>query len=113
MLLSEPQSTPYDLHFRLFGIPVRIHPMFWLFGVIFGWRHTQEPDGMVRLLVFLGCMLLSLLVHEMGHVLMGRVFGARSHIILYAMGGLAVSDVRLPGRWQRILVSAAGPVAGF
>ena len=23
-------ETPYDLRFRLLGIPVRIHPMFWL-----------------------------------------------------------------------------------
>jgi len=34
MLLLEPGHTPYDLHFRVFGIPVRVHPMFWLVGAI-------------------------------------------------------------------------------
>ena len=31
-------ETPYDLRFRLLGIPVRIHPMFWLVSAVLGWQ---------------------------------------------------------------------------
>src|SRR5208282_6285326 len=41
------------------------------------------------------------------------VFGRESHIILYSFGGLAVGSNDLPRRWQRIVVSLAGPAAGF
>src|SRR5207253_9310124 len=35
-VLAEPNRTPYDLNFRLFGFPVRIHPLFWLGAVLLG-----------------------------------------------------------------------------
>ena len=31
-MLGMPTPTPFDLHFRLLGIPVRVHPLFWLVG---------------------------------------------------------------------------------
>ena len=30
VFLFEPDRTQLDLNFRVFGIPVRVHPMFWL-----------------------------------------------------------------------------------
>ena len=41
-MLSEPQPSPYDLHFRLFGTPVRVHPFFWLFSAILGWPFLAD-----------------------------------------------------------------------
>jgi stage IV sporulation protein FB len=46
-------------------------------------------------------------------VMMGRVFGAEGHIVLYSFGGLAVGSNQIPSWWKRILVSFAGPLAGF
>src|SRR5262249_19067085 len=55
----------------------------------------------------------SLLIHELGHVFMGQVFGAYGHIVLYSFGGLAIGSSNLSGRWKRIAVSFAGPGAQF
>ena len=34
-MLAEPNRTPYDLNFRLFGFRVRVHPLFWLISALF------------------------------------------------------------------------------
>jgi stage IV sporulation protein FB len=111
VFLIEPQETPFDLRWRMFGIPVRVHPMFWLVSAILGWRGAQE--SIQYLLVWIACVFVSILIHELGHVFMGRIFGTHGHIVLYSFGGLAVGSSALSNRWQRILVYFAGPFAGF
>jgi Zn-dependent protease len=107
-MLVEPNQTNYDLHFRLLGTPVRVHPLFWLVSAIFGWDFVQI--GLVYLLLWIVCSFLSILLHEFGHVWMGRAFGAHdSYIVLYGFGGLAVGSNTVPHRWQRVAVSLAGP----
>jgi stage IV sporulation protein FB len=111
VLLMEPSPTPYDLRFGMFGVPVRVHPMFWLVSVIMGASPFRE--GVQFLLLWVGCMFVSILVHELGHVLMGQAFGAYGHIVLYGFGGLAIGSNQLQVRWHRIAVCFAGPLAGF
>jgi stage IV sporulation protein FB len=111
MLFMEPTETPYDLRFRFFGIPVRIHPMFWVITLLMGWGGIKL--GVQYVLVWVACVFVSILVHEMGHVLMGQRFGSYGHIVLYGFGGLAIGSNHLGDRWQRIAVSFAGPLAGF
>ena len=36
MFLGEPPATQADLHFRLFGFPVRVHPYFWVVTLLMG-----------------------------------------------------------------------------
>jgi Zn-dependent protease len=113
MFLLEPQHTAYDLHFRVAGIPVRVHPMFWLIGAIMGFSTLHSDNPFASFAIWMGCMFVSILIHEMGHVIVGQLFGSRGHIVLYAFGGLAIPDRRLHERWQRIAVSFAGPFAQF
>lgn len=122
MMLAEPPSTQYDLHFNVFGFHVRVHPFFWLVALLLGMPRSSEgattqADGMA-LLIWICVLFVSILVHELGHSLTMRRFGISSHIVLYMMGGLAVSDGNGFGRASRgpkesILISAAGPAAGF
>jgi Zn-dependent protease len=107
----EPNRSPYDWNFKLFGIDVRVHPMFWLFSIIFGWNTLE--DGFPYLVAWVVCVFISVLIHEMGHVFMGRLFGSHGHIVLYSFGGLAIGSSALRNRWQRIAVYFAGPLAGF
>jgi stage IV sporulation protein FB len=109
VLLLEPAPTPYDLRWRMFGTPVRVHPMFWVVAVWLGWDFLAE-GGLGYLLLWVVCVFVSLLVHEFGHVWMGRLFGAWGYIVLYTFGGLAVGSKDLRRRWQRIAVSLAGPL---
>jgi stage IV sporulation protein FB len=111
VFLLEPDRTDYDLRWRMFGIPIRVHPMFWVLSAILGWGTLQA--GFQFLLVWIGCVFVSILIHELGHVFMGRLFGAEGHIVLYSFGGLAIGSNSLSSRGQRILVSFAGPLAGF
>jgi membrane-associated protease RseP (regulator of RpoE activity) len=111
MLLMEPNQTPYDLRWRMLGTQVRVHPMFWLVSVIMG-ANTLHM-GIQYLLVWVGCVFVSILVHELGHVWMGQAFGSHGHIVLYSFGGLAIGSNQLESRWQRIAVCFAGPLAGF
>jgi Zn-dependent protease len=111
VLFLEPNETAWDLRWRMFGIPVRVHPMFWLMTLVLGSRSLDL--GLSYLLAWVGCVFVSILIHELGHVLMGMAFGARGKIVLYSFGGLAIGSNQLDRRWQRIAVSFAGPYAGF
>jgi stage IV sporulation protein FB len=111
MLFFEPQETAWDLRWRMFGIAVRVHPMFWLITALMG--RSALDEGVEFLLVWIACVFVSILIHELGHVLMGIAFGSHGHIVLYGFGGLAVGSNRLSDRWKRIAVSFAGPLAGF
>src|SRR5207253_5715528 len=93
------------------GIDVRVHPMFWLVSLIMGWSAVDL--GFAYLLVWVACVFVSVLIHELGHVFAGKLFGSHGHIVLYTFGGLAIGSSALRNRWQRIVVYFAGPVAGF
>jgi Zn-dependent protease len=110
VMLTEPERSQFDLQFHLFGIWVRVHPLFWLFTVFLGWP-AMRVGGFTFLLAWVACVFVSILIHEMGHVFMGRLFGTDGYIVLYSFGGLAVGSRSLNNRWQRIAVSFAGPLA--
>jgi Zn-dependent protease len=112
VFLTEPERSDYDLRWHMFGIPVRVHPMFWVMSAILGLSAAVQR-GVEYLLVWMACVFVSILVHELGHVFMGRFFGREGSIVLYSFGGLAIGSNALASRWQRIAVSFAGPLAGF
>jgi stage IV sporulation protein FB len=111
MLLGEPPPTQADLHFRLLGIPVRVHPFFWVSTVFLG-MGSKEADPK-DILIWVGVVFVSILVHEFGHATMQRRYGGHPRVTLYGLGGLASCDDcdRSPGR--QILILLAGPGAGF
>jgi len=110
MFLLEPEETQFDLRWTMFGVPVRVHPMFWFLTALLGWNVLKEDDGVRLLLIWIVCVFFSILLHELGHVFVGWFFGSRGHIVLYSFGGLAIGSKALANRWQRIAVSLAGPL---
>jgi Zn-dependent protease len=110
-VLADPPPTPYDLNFRLLGFRVRIHPLFWLGAVLLGAGTLNA--GVQFLLIWVGVVLVSILVHELGHAVAFRAFGTDCHITLWLFGGLAVPYSGVAGRGRRIIVYLAGPIAGF
>jgi len=111
-MFLEPNRTPYDVRFRLFGIPIRAHPFYWLISVLLA-LDVFEHDGIVLGLILVAVVFISIVVHEMGHALWYRYFGTYSTIVLYGLGGLNIPDEPLPQRRQRIGAALAGPAAGF
>jgi stage IV sporulation protein FB len=106
-----PGPTEFDVRFRLLGIPVRIHPLFWAVAALLGWNATEESGKL--LLVWVGCVFLSILVHEFGHALTARAFGADPNVLLYSLGGLCIYQNSRETLWRRFFVLAMGPGAGF
>ncbi len=129
MLLQEPPETPYDLRFHLLGFPVRVSWTFWLGAIVFGHGFAQLLDNIAvvnglsspgigpLLLLWTLCLLVSILIHELGHALAFRQYGIQSSIVLYHFGGLAVpigsfGGVRINrlSEKQDLWVTAAGPL---
>lgn len=110
-MLVEPERTAYDLRFRFLRFPVRVHPLFWLGAALLG--ADLLNIGLHILAIWIAVVFVSILVHELGHALAFRMFGSHADIILYVFGGLAVPWSPVSGRGRRILVSLAGPFAGF
>jgi len=104
--------TEFDVRFTAFGVPVRVHPVFWATSAYLAWNMTPRGPLFVPLLIIgVLCIFLAILVHELGHALMNRRFGWESEIVLYFFGGYATSMRH--STWRDIAVSAAGPGAGF
>jgi membrane-associated protease RseP (regulator of RpoE activity) len=103
------ESTPWDLRWRMFGIPVRVHPIFWLSALFLGgWQQTPQQAVLWIVVVFI-----SVLVHEMGHALTARAFGWWPSILLFGFGGVCTYQAYGRTTGRRILVCLAGPAAGF
>jgi Zn-dependent protease len=126
-MLAEPQASAYDVHFSLFGIPIRIAWTFWLLPLVLGYELVRSIDRSLPnspgILPLMGVCVLgvfaSLLVHELGHALMMRRYGVHAGIVLYHFGGLAIplagrqtgrTALRLPPA-ANIAITAAGPLA--
>jgi stage IV sporulation protein FB len=102
-------ETPYDVRFRFLGIPVRIHPLFWLVTVAMGWQDHDVPS----VAIWVACVFVSILVHEYGHGLVAKAFDASPSIVLWGLGGLCYSQGDRQSKGQRLAVILSGPGAGF
>lgn len=99
---------------RLFGIPIVLDFGLILLALFFG--HSYFTAGSLSamsygLLLFLG-VVLSILLHELGHAFAGAYYGVRtSHIELHGLGGLCHFARPLPpDRIPNIVVLLAGPL---
>ena len=110
-MIGEPAPSPGELHFDVLRIPIRIHPFFWLMAAILGFGATQGDPR--RLAFWILAVLISVLVHELGHAVVIRKFGWEPRITLYGMGGLASYNAARIDPRIHILISLAGPAAGF
>ena len=100
------------LSFHLGKIPVRIHPSFLLMAAFLG--AASGDAGIVVLLVWVAVVVVSVLVHELGHASVGLLFGVQPSVELHGMGGTTSwSGGGELSAGKRIAISLAGPGAGF
>lgn len=117
-MFQSTSPTRFDLRFSIAGIPIRVHPLFWVIAILLG----SNSNNLLMILVWIVVVFVSILVHELGHAFAFRRFGQPSNILLHFSGGLTIPE-SLP--WgsgyatvsltpnQHIFVSLAGPFAGF
>lgn len=96
---------------KIFGIPTKVEPSFFVISFFLAF---SRGSNLPLLLEWLVVVFVSVLLHELGHALVARKFGVAPSIKLYSMGGLTSfkTGVNLKP-WQHLLISVAGPAAGF
>jgi Zn-dependent protease len=100
-----------QLSFGIGKIPISIHVSFFIMTLLLG-SSISTSDLRVWML-WIVVVLVSVLLHELGHALMGKAFGLKPRIDLHGMGGTTSwehKDVSAP---KKILISLAGPLVGI
>jgi Zn-dependent protease len=105
---SCPDRSRGEWRFRLFGVAVRVNFWFWLSTVFLS--HARDA---ATLITWVAVCFFSILVHEFGHVFAFWYFGVESDVVLYGCGGMAIPHWDMRRRLARVVVSLAGPAAGF
>ena len=117
MLFQAPSPTRFDLRFTIAGIPVRVHPLFWLVALLLG-----SSGALIEIPIWIFVVFVSILIHELGHALAFRRYGVGSQVVLHFMGGLTIPESTPSGTsWasvapsprEEVVISLAGPFAGF
>ncbi|HND50108.1 MAG TPA: hypothetical protein PLL95_16195, partial [Anaerolineales bacterium] len=80
--------TRFDLQFSIAGIPVRVHPLFWVIAILLG----SGSSNLLMIPVWIAIVFISILVHELGHAFAFRRFGQPSRILLHFSGGLTIPE---------------------
>jgi len=100
--------TAYDLRFQIFGIPARVHPMFWLATAI-----LASTNDLPTMVLWIACVFVSILVHELGHGLLAQRYSNCREILLYTLGGLCYYSPEPRRPAHQLAITLAGPGAGF
>jgi len=96
-------------HLTLGGIPIRVEWSFWLIAILLGYG---ARSGWL-LVAWVAIVLVSILVHEMGHAVALRIFKKKPWIVIHGFGGLTYSAGGYRSKTQSIIVSAAGPLTAM
>lgn len=105
---------------RIFGVEVRIHVSFVLLLLFAGigqhgaWTTINPTRGIALVAIIFG----SVILHELGHALVGRHAGIPARaIVLLPIGGVTVFDESQPSlqpNWKRdTRIAIAGPLVNF
>lgn len=96
-----------SLKFRVMGVPVEIRASFFLLALVLGLQRHLDA----LLAAWMVVATVAVLVHEAGHAVAFRSFGIVPRMILHGGGGVTIGAN--PGIHRRIVLTAAGPLAGL
>ena len=105
---SKPELAGRGPAFRVFGIPVRVDPTFFVIVALLGFG----VGDLTLLVSWVVVVFVSVLVHELGHAVAFRAYGRQPQILLQGMGGLTWASGPLSGG-RDIVVSLAGPLTAL
>ena len=126
-----------ELPFRVLGIPIKLDRSFLLILPLFAWIIGSQVPAFVEMLRGTGPaidptplteglmpyvigliaaigLFTSVLIHELGHAVAGRMYGAETkEITLWFLGGVAQFDDMPRQRGAEAVVAIAGPITSF
>lgn len=91
-------------------IPILIHPAFWVVAALIGFFNSGTPIGT---LIWIFVILVSVVIHELGHASTAVFFGLSPRIELVAMGGLTYHKGDKLPLWKQFFIVLDGPLFGF
>lgn len=114
----------HDLSFHCLGFPITIQPYFWLLAVLLMALNLGAIESMplwtAQLLIGIVAILVSILVHELGHALTFRyLYHTPCTILIHGFGGATIPlgyrhrHYGFLGTLGECFLSFSGPLAGF
>jgi Zn-dependent protease len=98
------------ISFRLGPFPIVIYPVFFLGAALLGYEFGLGW----QMLVWIAVVFASVLIHELGHAVVGKLLGGQPEIHLQMLGGVTFPRLRKrPRPLQQFVLSLAGPAAGM
>jgi Zn-dependent protease len=108
---QDPSFIPGSIAtIRIFGVPVRLHFTFVLLFVFLVVAGIGEGQSGLANAVYIAALFVSVVLHELGHALVGRHFGVRTlEIVMFPIGGVARLG-ETPKPRGEFWTAAAGPL---
>lgn len=98
---------------RLFGVPVRLHFTFLLLLVFLLFIGIGQRQSGWLSVVYVLALFGSVLLHELGHAVVGRRYGIRTlEIVMFPIGGVARLE-RPPKAREELWIALAGPLVNL
>ena len=98
---------------RLFGVPVRLHFTFVLLLVFLLFIGIGDRQSGASTVIYIVALFASVLLHEIGHTLIARIYGIRTlEIVMYPIGGVSRPERQPPAR-QELWIALAGPLVNL
>src|SRR3954451_3196883 len=99
--------------FRLFGVPIRLHFTFLILMVFIVVSGVSGDQSSLFNMAYIVALFGSVLLHELGHVMVSRRFGIRTNeIVMYPIGGVSRME-RDPKPTEEFWISLAGPIVNI
>ncbi|MBO5684371.1 MAG: M50 family metallopeptidase [Akkermansia sp.] len=113
--MNRSETARGVIYFRLWGIPVAIHPMSWVvLAILGGGFGVNDRESLVQVLCFVVAGMLALLSHEFGHALVGRKLGGGdAGIVISGLGGVTRHEHAPRSRVNYFMTVLAGPMASL
>jgi Zn-dependent protease len=98
------------LSFRLGRVPIRIHPVLPMMGLVVG---LGAQDGIEGTAARASAFLVTVLVHELAHALAARSFGVPADVNLTLLRGTLGTQIASLTSLRRVVVHLAGPLVNI
>lgn len=98
---------------RVGSVPIRLHFTFILLFIFLVFAGIGERQSALFNVLYMAALFASVILHELGHALVGKLYGVRTlEIVMFPIGGVARLE-RSPKPREEIWIALAGPMVNL